>query len=81
MTCRHTLAALASMLTVLVVLIGPAGSPAQPKVLEDRMMDLNVTPTDPLAPPPLQVVSTTGVRVSLSDVKGQAALVYFWATW
>ena len=78
MTPWRTLAALAA---VLVVLIGPAGSPAQPKVLEDRMMDLNVTPTDPLASPPLEVVTTTGVRVSLSDVKGQAALFYFWATW
>jgi hypothetical protein len=78
MTPWHTLAALAA---VLVVLVAPAGSPAQPKALEDRMMDLDVTPTDPSTPPPLDVVTTTGVRVSLGDVKGQAALIYFWATW
>ena len=78
MTSPHTLAVLAA---VLVVLVGPAGSPAQPKTLEDRMMDFNITPTEPLAPPPLEVVTTTGVRLSLRDVKGQAALIYFWATW
>lgn len=78
MTLWHTFAVLAA---VLLVMTGPAGTPAQPKTLEDRMMDLDITPTDPLVPPPLDVVTTTGVRVSLGDVKGQAALVYFWATW
>jgi cytochrome oxidase Cu insertion factor (SCO1/SenC/PrrC family) len=78
MTLWHSLVATA---TVVFLLAGPAGSPAQPKILEDRMIDLEVTPLDPAAPPPLDVVTTTGVRVSLADVKGQAALVYFWATW
>ena len=73
--------ALAVATVVALALAAPAPGPAQPKVLEDRMLDLEVTPIEPVAPPPLDVVTTTGVRVSLGDVKGQAALIYFWATW
>lgn len=73
--------ALAVATVVALALAGPAPGPAQPKVLEDRMLDLEVTPIEPVAPPPLDVVTTTGVRVALGDVKGQAALIYFWATW
>jgi hypothetical protein len=78
MTPWHFLVVLA--VGVLAV-TAPMDGRAQSKVLEDRMIDLNITPIEPLAPPPLDVVTTTGARVSLRDVKGQAALVYFWATW
>ena len=78
MTLWH---AVAVATAVVLALAGPAPGPAQPKVLADRMLDFQVTPIEPLTPPPLDVATTTGVRVSLSDVKGQAALIYFWATW
>ena len=78
MTLWHVLVLLA---VGALTLTTPMDGRAQPKVLEDRMLDLNITPIEPLAPPPLDVVTTTGARVSLREVKGQAALVYFWATW
>ena len=78
MTLWHFLALLA---VGVVTLTTPMDGRAQSKVLEDRMLDLNITPIEPLVPPPLDVVTTTGARVSLREIKGQAALVYFWATW
>jgi hypothetical protein len=45
------------------------------------MMDMQVTPLDPQAPPPLSVVTVDGGPVTLADVRGHAVLVYFWATW
>jgi cytochrome oxidase Cu insertion factor (SCO1/SenC/PrrC family) len=54
---------------------------AQAKRLDDLMMDVNIAPLDPQAPPPLSVTTLEGVRVSLADIKKQPVLVYFWATW
>ena len=58
-----------------------ASSTAAPRALDDLMMDLQVTPLEPQAPPPLSVVTVDGGRVTLADVRGHAVLVYFWATW
>jgi cytochrome oxidase Cu insertion factor (SCO1/SenC/PrrC family) len=59
----------------------PTGPSAQSKGLDDLMMDLNIAPLDAQAPPAFSVTTLEGRRVALADVKGQAALVYFWATW
>ena len=54
---------------------------AQGKALEDLMMDLNVTPLEAQAAPPLTVTTLEGDRLTLADMKGQAVLLYFMATW
>jgi hypothetical protein len=64
---------------LLFVLAGAVPAVAGP--LEDRMMDLNIVPLEPQAPPPLVATTLDGGRVTLADVRGKAALVYFWATW
>ena len=62
--------------------LAPASvAPAQGKGLDDLMMDLSIAPLDPKTPPALVVTTVDGVRVSLADIKSQAVLVYFWATW
>ncbi len=62
--------------------LAPASvAPAQAKGLDDLMMDVNIAPLDPQAPPPLSVTTLDGVRVSLADIKSQPVIVYFWATW
>lgn len=81
MTRRRRLVALGTALAVLLALLPAALAPAQGKALEDLMMELNIAPFEPQAAPPLSVVTLDGVRVSLAEVKGQAVLVYFWATW
>jgi cytochrome oxidase Cu insertion factor (SCO1/SenC/PrrC family) len=54
---------------------------AQAKVLDDLMMDLNITPVDAQTPAAFTVTTLDGDRLTLADVKGRAVLVYFWATW
>jgi len=68
-------------LTVALALLSAAPAVTQPKVLDDLMMELNIAPLTPYAPPPLDVTTLTGVPVSLATVKDQAVLIYFWATW
>ena len=72
---------LALFVAVLALVVSPAGSAAQAKALDDQMMDLNIAPLEPHAPPAFTVTTLEGGRVTLGDVKGHAVLVYFWATW
>ena len=67
---------LAVALVLLLIASAAAGRP-----LDDLMMDLQVAPLDPRPAPPLSATTLDGARVSLADLKGQAVLVYFWATW
>ena len=72
------------LLAVAVGAVWPApvpGASAQAKGLDDLLMDVNIAPLDPQAPPPLSVTTLEGVRVSLADIKNQPVIVYFWATW
>ena len=71
----------AAGLTLALALLPAAPATTQPKVLDDLMMELNIAPLTPYAPPPLDVTTLTGVPVSLATVKDQAVLIYFWATW
>ena len=72
---------LAAGLTVALVLVSAAPASTQPKVLDDLMMELNIAPLTPYAPPPLNVTTLTGAPISLASIKNQAVLIYFWATW
>ena len=65
----------------LLVLVASVAATASPPSIEDLMMDMRITPLDPTAAPPLAVTTLDGVVVKLADVRGQIALVYFWATW
>lgn len=69
------------LVPVVIFLVLAGASPAAASALEDRMMDLNITPLEPQAPPALAVTTLDGGRVTLADVRGKAVLVYFWATW
>ena len=63
-------------------LVTAASSTASPSAVDDLMIDMRITPLDPQAPPPpLTVMTLDGGRVSLADIRGHVALVYFWATW
>ena len=64
---------------VLLVLIG--GASAQGKPLEDLMMDFAITPLEAQPAPALTVTTVDGDSLTLADLKGQAVLVYFMATW
>ena len=66
---------------VVALALAPTAPAAQSKGLDDLMMDLNIAPLDPRLAPPFAVTTLDGRRVTLADIKGQAALVYFWATW
>ena len=81
---RRLLLALVALAAVLAPpeISARATGAAEPKQLDDLMMDLNIAPLEPVAAPAL-VVSTVegGGRVSLAEMKGRAVLIYFWATW
>ena len=49
--------------------------------IEDLLFDLQIIPMDGQAPRPFTLPSLDGKPLSLSDLKGRAALLYFWATW
>lgn len=74
---------LAVSMVVVALAVGALvpGSRAQGKSLEDLMMDLNIAPLEPMPAPPLNVTTVEGVRISLGEIRDQAVLVYFWATW
>lgn len=48
--------------------------------VEDLMMDLQIIPLDGPAPA-LALEGLDGRRVTLADLAGRPALIYFWATW
>jgi cytochrome oxidase Cu insertion factor (SCO1/SenC/PrrC family) len=75
------LGSLALVACVVALALVPLSSTARAKGLDDLMMDLNIAPFDPRTPPALAVTTLEGRRLTLADVKGRAALVYFWATW
>jgi len=49
--------------------------------LEERLWDLHIEPRDAEPAPAFTLESLAGERVSLSDWRGRAVLLYFWATW
>jgi cytochrome oxidase Cu insertion factor (SCO1/SenC/PrrC family) len=63
------------------VLATAGGATGASRPLDDLMMDMQIAPLDPQAPPPLSVTTLDGARVSLADLRGNVVLLYFWATW
>jgi len=65
------------------------GSPTTPRSgtqvaagsLEDLLMDVQLIPMDGQAPKAFALESLDGRRVSLAELAGRPALLYFWATW
>lgn len=61
-------------------LIWTAASAGPSEDLEDLLWDLQIVPLEG-DPPPFTLADLDGRRHSLGDLKGQAGLLYFWATW
>jgi cytochrome oxidase Cu insertion factor (SCO1/SenC/PrrC family) len=49
--------------------------------LDDLLMDLELIPLDGKVPKPFALPSLDGRRLTLADLAGGPALIYFWATW
>jgi cytochrome oxidase Cu insertion factor (SCO1/SenC/PrrC family) len=49
--------------------------------LDERMRELQIIPLAGQRPHPFTLPGLDGKRVALADLKGKAALLYFWATW
>lgn len=76
-----TLALLAVVVTLLgAVSRGSAGQAQATPEIEDLLWDLQLAPLDG-EPPRFTLPDLDGKSRSLSDVKGQVVLLYFWATW
>ena len=58
-----------------------AATPPLGDDLEERLWDLHIVPLDAEPAPAFTLASLAGERVSLSDWRGRAVLLYFWATW
>jgi AhpC/TSA family protein len=58
-----------------------AATPPLGDDLEERLWDLHIVPLDAEPAPAFTLESLAGERVSLSDLRGRAVLLYFWATW
>jgi hypothetical protein len=56
-------------------------TPATGEDLEERLWDLHIVPLDAEPAPAFALESLAGKRVALSDWRGRAVLLYFWATW
>jgi hypothetical protein len=79
---RRNLAAAATALAVLMVVL--SGAPATPadKPLDDLLFELQLVPLEGKTPPPFELERLSdGQKVSLASQKGQAMFLYFWATW
>jgi AhpC/TSA family protein len=58
-----------------------AATPPLGDDLEERLWDLHIEPREAEPAPAFTLESLAGERVSLSDWRGRAVLLYFWATW
>jgi cytochrome oxidase Cu insertion factor (SCO1/SenC/PrrC family) len=70
-----------TMLQALLLGFLLAAAPPPGEELEDRLWDLHIVPLDSETAPDFTLESLAGKRVSLSEFRGRAVLLYFWATW
>ena len=49
--------------------------------LDDLLMELQLVPLDGRTPRPFSLAGLDGRRVTLADLAGRPALLYFWASW
>jgi cytochrome oxidase Cu insertion factor (SCO1/SenC/PrrC family) len=70
-----------AMVQALLLGVLLAATPLPGEELEERLWDLYIVPLDSETAPDFTLESLAGKRVSLSDFRGRAVLLYFWATW
>jgi len=70
-----------AMVQTLLLALLLAATPPASEELEERLWDLHIVPLDSEPAPAFTLESLAGKRVSLSDFRGRAVLLYFWATW
>ena len=58
-----------------------AATPPAGEDLEEWLWNFHIVPLDAEPAPAFTLESLAGERVSLSDWRGRAVLLYFWATW
>ena len=61
--------------------LSPGGNVVAAGSLDDLLMELQLVPLDGQRPKPFALASLDGRQVSLADLAGRPALLYFWATW
>jgi AhpC/TSA family len=70
-----------AMLRALLIGLWLAATPAAGEDLEERLWDLHIVPLEAEPAPAFTLEALAGARISLSDWRGRAVLLYFWATW
>ena len=70
-----------AMLQALLLGFLLAAAPPSGEELEERLWDLHIVPLDSEPATDFTLESLEGKRISLSDFRGRAVLLYFWATW
>jgi cytochrome oxidase Cu insertion factor (SCO1/SenC/PrrC family) len=70
-----------AMLQALLLGLLLAAPPLTSEDLEEQLWDLHIVPLDAEPAPAFSLESFAGKRVSLSDWRGRAVLLYFWETW
>ena len=58
-----------------------AATPPLGDDLAERLWDLHIVTLDAEPAPAFTLESLAGERIPLSDWRGRAVLLYFWATW
>jgi hypothetical protein len=49
--------------------------------INDLLFDLQLLPLEGTTPPAFSLETLDGRRLALADLRGRAALLYFWASW
>ena len=70
-----------AMLQALLLGLLLAATPPAGEDLVVRRWDLHIVPLDAEPAPAFTLESHAGEQVSLSDWRGRAVLLYFWAAW
>jgi AhpC/TSA family len=70
-----------AMLQALLLGLLLAATPPWSNDLEESLWDLHMVPLDAEPAPAFTLASLAGERISLSDWRGRAVLLYFWAAW
>ena len=73
---------LATLTVMLLVVDARPAAAGGDKVLDDLLFELQLAPLDGQEPAPFELERfADGKTVTLADLRGQAVLLYFWATW